>query len=116
MIKKKITSKGFTIYEIDSLSHRMLQRVRLFGNECDGCNKEIEGVIYVPVLHYGFCEECFKEWYEEATYCDADSEYEQERSKLLEKWLEYLYIDFETIKVENMPLRDTERNKENEQL
>lgn len=98
MIKKKVTHKGFTIYEIDALSQRMLQRVGLFGDKCDFCNKALsEGVIYIPVLHYGCCTECFKEWHEEASYCDRDSKYEQEKSKLLEKWLEYLYIPFSDI-------------------
>lgn len=96
MIKKKITHKGFTIYEIDALSQRMLQRVGLFGDKCDFCNKELpEGVIYVPVLHYGFCKECFKEWHDQAIHYDEDNEYEQIKSNQLEKWLEYLYIDFE---------------------
>ena len=98
MIKKKVTHKGFTIYEIDSLNQRMLQRVGLFGNKCDFCNKKLpEGVIYIPVLHYGCCTECFKEWHEEASYCDRDGEYELEKIVCLEAWLNYLYIDFETI-------------------
>ena len=98
MIRKRITKKGFVIYEIDALSQQILQTAGLFGNKCDCCNKELpKGVIYIPVLHYGCCTECFKEWHEETSYCDRDREYEQEKIACLEAWLNYLYIDFETI-------------------
>lgn len=98
MIKKRITKKRFAIYEIDALSQQMLQTAGLFGNKCDCCNKTLpNGVIYIPVLHRGYCNECYKRWLGEAIYYDEDKGYEQEKIACLEAWLNYLYIDFETI-------------------
>ena len=95
MIKKRITKKRFVIYEIDALSQQMLQRVGLFGNKCDCCNKTLpNGVIYIPVLHRGYCTECYKRWLGEAIYYDEDKGYEQEKSNLLELCLKYLDIPF----------------------
>lgn len=44
---------------------------------CSSCNEDIfDNIYYIAVLHDVMCEACYEEWYENATYYEEDTKYE----------------------------------------
>ena len=82
----KTNQKNFNIYIIDKIELKQLTNKKAMGKICDMCNKEVNTLYYIPVLHYVVCKDCYKEWIRTATYHEEDESYIQEK----EQWIENL--------------------------
>lgn len=88
--------KEFPIYIINQRELGKLKEVNAFYGICDMCNRTImEDVYYIPVLHYGVCEECFRDWIERANYYNEDEVFIHSREKWMETIAEKLSIKIE---------------------
>lgn len=97
-MKRIHTDKRFIIYEIDAEELRILRLFGEFGNICDDCNVTLEDkVFYVPVLNYGLCEECCKDWIERATYFPEDEDYILGGEKHIESLAEKFRFDISDV-------------------
>ncbi len=82
MAKLITHNKGFKIIEMNP--HEAITQCGFgYTNEiiCDTCNKgnfidDDVKVYYIAVLNLLFCEDCYKEWAETATYYIEDEKYE----------------------------------------
>ena len=81
MITKKKTEKGHVVYLIDSYEQQLLIIKGQFGGICDNCMEIVvnKTVVYVPVLDWGMCEDCFNRWKEKTEYFPDDEWYEREK-------------------------------------
>lgn len=85
---QKIKIKNYHIYEISKKELLVFQHYNLFGNQCDDCNSNLnlkDKIYYVPVLNYGLCENCYKEWINKATHYKDDQKYITNGEKWIEK-------------------------------
>lgn len=66
--------KGFKVIRTDNMS----EVLKLGGVAmCDSCNQFNRIGYYIAVLNSWYCDKCFNEWYEQATYYKEDAHIER---------------------------------------
>lgn len=88
MAIKKETKNRLIYYEINHDEQVKLIRVSMFGNRCDSCGSKIEKVFYVPVLNWGMCEGCFRDWEQRAVRYEEDMWFSDENIR----WIERVFV------------------------
>lgn len=75
---KEQNDKGFLVLRMDQDDCRMAG----FGLMCDQCMEDMtpdSKFYYIAVLNMLFCEECYRDWYEQADRYEEDIPYEERR-------------------------------------
>lgn len=62
------SDKGFLILKVDK------QDLNKIGSPaiCDWCSDNIKEGYYIAVLNSIYCDHCYKQWHEQAKYCQED--------------------------------------------
>lgn len=81
-MKKEKLEVGYIVYHLSVAERKSIR----WASTCDRCNKhDLDHSVYIPVLNYNVCPNCFKEWSTTVEYEEEDSDYEQMKSKDFEQ-------------------------------
>ena len=78
MAKVLPSDKGFKLI---ATNHLEMASIGSYGI-CDSCNDNPKEGVYVAVLNYWMCNECFNKWHERAVYYPQDAKYENRNFKV----------------------------------
>ena len=90
-------NKGFKVLQLTPKESLLLNFGVIENNQhlviCAGCNNSCnDSIYYISVLNDCMCENCFKEWLEDATYYIEDKHFEDQMFNHYYMRLKYIEI------------------------